>query len=165
MHGGSADQHTDSDHRCGELRVIDAVEFVATELLDDLVVTRPYDSVVLHNTCSMTQLGLNAAARAIAEKISGAVVVPVSTGCCAFAGDRGMLHPELTASATREEAAEVNARQHSAYASANRTCEIGMTRATGHTYHHILELLEMATRPWGAWSRQGSGHGRTRRVR
>ena len=140
-------QHTDPDHRYEELRVIDAVEFVATELLEHLVVTRPYDSVVLHNTCSMTQLGLNAAARAIAEKISSAVVVPVSTGCCAFAGDRGMLHPELTASATREEAAEVNARQHSAYASANRTCEIGMTRATGHTYHHILELLEMATRP------------------
>lgn len=139
--------HTDPDNRYAGLRVIDAVEFVATELLEDLVVTHPYDSVVLHNTCSMTQLGLNAAARAIAEKISSAVVVPISTGCCAFAGDRGMLHPELTASATREEAAEVNMRQHSAYASANRTCEIGMTRATGHTYHHILELLDMATRP------------------
>ena len=33
-----------------------------------------------------------------------------------------------------------------AYASLNRTCEIAMTRATGRTYVHILELLAQATR-------------------
>ncbi|WOP17780.1 FAD-binding and (Fe-S)-binding domain-containing protein [Raineyella sp. LH-20] len=145
-------QHTDPDQAYGELTIIDAVEFVADRLLDDLVVTHPYDTVVLHNTCSMTHLGLNAAARAIAEKIASSVIVPVATGCCAFAGDRGMLHPELTASATTGEAAEVAARVgqgtgRTAYASANRTCEVGMTRATGQTYHHILELLDLATRP------------------
>ncbi|SDB86658.1 D-lactate dehydrogenase [Raineyella antarctica] len=145
-------QHKDPDQRYDDLRIIDAVEFVADQLLDDLVVTRPYDTVVLHNTCSMTQLGLNAAARAIAEKIATSVIVPVATGCCAFAGDRGMLHPELTASATRAEATEVGARTgnssgRTAYASANRTCEVGMSRATGQTYHHILELLDLATRP------------------
>ena len=32
-------------------------------------------------------------AGAVAEKVD----VPVNWGCCAFAGDRGMLHPELTA--------------------------------------------------------------------
>ncbi len=135
------------DETYAGLQIIDAVEFVADQVLDDLTVTRPFDSVVLHNTCSMTHLGLNAAARAIAETISGSVLVPDATGCCAFAGDRGMLHPELTASATAPETAEVNAAVHTAYASANRTCEVGMTRATGHTYHHILELLEAATRP------------------
>ena len=34
-----------------------------------------------------------------------------------------------------------------AHASCNRTCEIGMTRATGAEYRHVLELLEEATRP------------------
>ena len=37
------------------------------------------------------------------------VIVPLDAGCCAFAGDRGFLVPELTASATRLEAAEVKA--------------------------------------------------------
>ena len=37
--------------------------------------------------------------------------VPDDWGCCAFAGDRGMLHPELTASATAREAAEVDGRR------------------------------------------------------
>ena len=57
-----------------------------------------------------------------------------------------MLHPELTASATAREAAEVGERGFAAYASTNRTCEIGMSRATDRTYRHILELLEEATR-------------------
>ena len=34
-----------------------------------------------------------------------------------------------------------------AYASVNRTCELGMTRATGHPYQHLLEILEAVTRP------------------
>ncbi len=68
----------------------------------------------------------------------------------AFAGDRGLLHPELTASAIAPEAGERSTRTFAAYASSNRTCEIGMTRATGKPYVHILELLEAATREVGS---------------
>lgn len=82
-------------------------------------------------------------ARACAEE----VVVPVDAGCCAFAGDRGMLHPELTAAATAAEAAEVTARTFDAHLSANRMCEIGMDRATGRSYGSVLLALERATRP------------------
>lgn len=56
-----------------------------------------------------------------------------------------MLHPELTDGATREEAADVAARPTEQYASCNRTCEMGMTRATGRTYRHVLELLAERT--------------------
>ena len=41
--------------------------------------------------------------------VAAEVTVPVDWGCCGFAGDRGLLHPELTASATAREAAEVAA--------------------------------------------------------
>ena len=51
-----------------------------------------------------------------------------------------MLHPELTASATRAEASEVRKATYDAYLSSNRTCELGMTRATGQTYRHVLEM-------------------------
>jgi D-lactate dehydrogenase len=53
-----------------------------------------------------------------------------------------MLHPELTASATAAEAAEVDRGHADGYVSCNRTCEIGMTRATGHDYQHVLEILD-----------------------
>ena len=62
-----------------------------------------------------------------------------------------MLHPELTASATEVESAEVRAADadrggFDAFVSANRTCEIGMTRATGQPYRHVVEVLEELTR-------------------
>ena len=73
------------------------------------------------------------------------MTVPDTWGCCGFAGDRGLLHPELTASATKAQAAEIAEGHFDAYASCNRTCELGMTRATGAQYQHILELVDWAS--------------------
>ncbi|MCR2802114.1 FAD-binding and (Fe-S)-binding domain-containing protein [Microbacterium sp. zg-Y818] len=129
-------------------RTEDAVDFVARLVLPVLGEVAPIvDSLVLHPTCSSTQMGLNPALQAVGAAVASTVTVPDAWGCCAFAGDRGMLHPELTASATAAEAAEVAAIGADAHASCNRTCEIGMTRATGREYRHVLELLEEATRP------------------
>ena len=126
--------------------VLDVIEFAADELLHRLTVTRPLDSVMVHPTCASTRLGINGDLMEIAQFISDDVSVPLSWSCCGFAGDRGLLHPELTASATQDMAAEINRHHYDGYASVNRTCEIGMTQATGQPYRHILELLEQATR-------------------
>ncbi|MCI0157729.1 FAD-binding oxidoreductase [Leifsonia shinshuensis] len=126
------------------VRVIDSVAFVADRVLPSLPPAARVPSVTLHPTCSSTHLGLDAALRAVAAAAAEVVVVPEDWGCCAFAGDRGMLHPELTASATQREAAEVRAAASTHHASLNRTCEIGMSRATGERYEHILEVLDAA---------------------
>ncbi len=134
----------------GELgiRVLDAVAFVDEYVLPRLPPLPPGEklaSLELHPTCSSTRLGINAALLRIAAAAAEEVLVPEEWGCCAFAGDRGMLHPELTASATAAEAAEVRASGSTAHASLNRTCELGMTRATGAPYLHVLQLLDSAT--------------------
>ncbi|WP_341394202.1 FAD-binding and (Fe-S)-binding domain-containing protein [Arthrobacter sp. G119Y2] len=128
------------------LQFVDSVEFVRDTVLPQLEVTRKLPSMALHPTCSSTQLGANEALHAVADAVAEEVFVPPSWGCCAFAGDRGLLHPELTESATDQQAAEINEREFAAYASVNRTCEIGMSKATGHTYRHVLEYLAEATR-------------------
>lgn len=128
------------------LRIVDAVDFTAQRILPALNVSLRLESLALHPTCSSTRLGSNDHLRELANAIASDAIVPEAWGCCAFAGDRGMLHSELTASATAAEAAELAERGYDAYASCNRTCEIGMTRATGEPYVHILELLERATR-------------------
>ena len=126
----------------------DAVAFVTRVVMPRLgEVTPIVDSLVLHPTCSSTQMGLNPDLQRVADAVATTTTTPDAWGCCAFAGDRGMLHPELTASATAAEAAEVRTLGAQAHASCNRTCEIGMTRATGEQYRHVLELLEEATRP------------------
>ncbi len=142
---------TEGFHRLVEaagasVRVVDAVEYAADALLPRLAVTRRLGSLALHPTCSSTRLGLDGPLSALAAAIADEVVVPDGWQCCGFAGDRGLLHPELTASATRREAAAVQGRRFDGYASVNRTCELGMARATGEDYRHILELVEEATR-------------------
>jgi D-lactate dehydrogenase len=128
------------------VRVLDAVTFAVSTLLPRLRVTRRLDSLALHPTCSSTRLGIDADLRALAAAVADEVVVPDGWGCCAFAGDRGLLHPELTAAATAAEADAVRGRDFDGYASVNRTCEMGLARATGRGYRHVLELLEEATR-------------------
>ncbi|MFC7547942.1 FAD-binding and (Fe-S)-binding domain-containing protein [Plantactinospora sp. GCM10030261] len=128
-----------------DLRIVDAVAFAATDLLPRLTVRRGLGSLALHPTCSSTRLGIDDAILTVARAIADEVVVPDGWQCCGFAGDRGLLRPELTAAATREEAAAVRERDFDAYASLNRTCEIGMARATGRPYRHLLELLDEAT--------------------
>lgn len=124
------------------LQIIDAVAFVDEHLLDRLSVTARIGSLALHPTCSSTRIGTNAALLRMAARIADEVIVADGWGCCAFAGDRGLLHPELTASATAAEAAATVGRSFDAYASTNRTCELGMTRATGRQYQHLIEVLE-----------------------
>ncbi|WP_058629838.1 FAD-binding and (Fe-S)-binding domain-containing protein [Microbacterium testaceum] len=128
------------------VEVVDAVAFVASVLLPRLAPTPVAELLALHPTCSSTQLGIDPALRAVGEAVASEVRVPDAWGCCAYAGDRGMLHPELTEAATAPEAAEVAGWGADAHASCNRTCELGMTRATGESYVHVLELLERATR-------------------
>ncbi|MEU2023911.1 FAD-binding and (Fe-S)-binding domain-containing protein [Streptomyces sp. NPDC016469] len=130
-----------------ELTVVDSLVWAADELLPELTVERKSRSAVLHPTCSMEHLDDVDRLRAIADACADEAVVPDDAACCGFAGDRGMLHKELTASATAKEAAEVRSREYDAYLSANRMCEIGMDRATGRSYHSALMELEWATRP------------------
>lgn len=136
-----------SDTSGNPLTVIDAVEFATTHILPQLPGHQKIESLALHPTCSSTRTGINPALESLARGIAERVEIPENWGCCGFAGDRGMLHPELTESATRAQAAEVRAMDATAHVSCNRTCELGMTRATGKPYRHVLELLEELTRP------------------
>ncbi|MGA2083347.1 MAG: FAD-binding and (Fe-S)-binding domain-containing protein [Holophaga sp.] len=132
--------------RFDRLSIVDSVEFAHDELLPRLTVTRKLGSVALHPVCSVTKMDLTPKLQAIAQACAEEVVIPRDAGCCGFAGDRGFLFPELTASATRHEAEEVCAREFDGQFSSSRTCEVGMTRATGKIYRSYLYMLEAATR-------------------
>jgi D-lactate dehydrogenase len=127
--------------------VIDAITFTRDTVLPRLPQVEGVSrlpSLVVHPTCSTTRLGVTADLLAVAGTIADTVEVPADWGCCGFAGDRGLLHPELTASATATQAAQVRDIDAPAHASANRTCEIGMTRATDRPYAHVVEHLAIA---------------------
>ncbi len=132
--------------RHGALEVLDSIAW-AERLLPDLEVARRAGAATVHPTCSARHLGLARALERIAGELAGEVFVPPTATCCGFAGDRGFLHPELTAAATREESAEVEARGFDFHLSSNRTCEVALERATGRPYESFVFLLEELTRP------------------
>src|SRR5829696_2102292 len=131
--------------RHGKLEILDSVAW-AQRLLPNLQIKEKLGSVAVHPTCSTRHLGLERELRAIAGEMANEVVQPVRATCCGMAGDRGLLHPELTASATAEEAAELSGTQHDAYLCSNRTCEIGLQQATGAAYESFLIPLERVSR-------------------
>ena len=130
--------------RFAQLEVLDSVEWLE-RLLPALSIARTR-AVAVHPTCSTRHMDTTTTLQRVAEALAEDVYVPPSAFCCGYAGDRGMLHPELTASATAPEAAEVNARTFDAYVSSNRTCEIGLTDGTGRQYVSIVQLAEQNSR-------------------
>ena len=95
-------------------------------------------------TCSTQHMGLGDKMVAIARRCAKEVIVPLDTGCCGFAGDRGLLVPGLTESATKMESNEIIDIDADGYYSTSRTCEMGMTLATDKSYDSILSLLHEA---------------------
>ncbi|MBP1627903.1 MAG: linked oxidase-like protein, partial [Holophagaceae bacterium] len=136
----------ENQERFDRLKILDSVSFVHDQVLPKLEIKRKVGSVALHPVCSVTKMNLASKLEAIARACAEQVEVPLNAGCCGFAGDRGFLHPELTASATRREAADLAGQDFDGYYSSSRTCEVGMTRATGRIYRSYLFMLEEASR-------------------
>ena len=132
--------------RLARLEVIDSVAWASERLLPKLEITRKVGSATVHPTCATRQMGLASRLESLAGALAEQVYVAPSATCCGFAGDRGISHPELTESATRDQAEELAGRTFDAHLSNNRTCEIGLSRATGARYESFLFLLEELTR-------------------
>jgi D-lactate dehydrogenase len=129
------------------LTIYDSITWAHDHLLPRLSVARRVSSVAVHPVCSVQTLGLTKSLQSLAGALADKAVTPIHATCCGFAGDRGFLHPELTKSATAEEAAELSSQTHEAYVCSNRTCEIGLNLATDKPFRSIVFLLEELSRP------------------
>lgn len=132
--------------RLGQLEILDSVAWAHDRLLPWLEVSEKVGSAAVHPTCATRHLGLTHRLEALANALADDVFVPPTATCCGFAGDRGISHPELTEAATAAEASEVAVHPCAAHLSNNRTCEIGLQRATGEPYESVILLLERLTR-------------------
>jgi D-lactate dehydrogenase len=132
--------------RLGKLEILDSVAWAHDRLLPWLEVREKVSSATVHPTCATRHMGLSHRLGSLARALADEVHVAPSATCCGFAGDRGISHPELTAAATRPQAEELSGRHFDARLSNNRTCEIGLERATGEPYESVVLLLERLTR-------------------
>jgi D-lactate dehydrogenase len=144
----TAEEYLSQDdlERYQSMTILDSLELIHDTLLPKLEIHVVDEDVILHPNCSARKLGLDGKMLSIAQHCARSATVPLDLGCCAFAGDRGLLYPELTASATQKETAEVLSRDYGGYYSSNITCEMGMSEGTGKDYVGIVYLVEKASR-------------------
>jgi D-lactate dehydrogenase len=142
--------------RHGKLEIIDSIAWARERLLPRLQVDRKLGTIAVHPPCASRHLELDRSLAAIAGELAEEVVVPLTATCCGFAGDRGMLHPELPLSATAPQAAELAGRAFDAHVCSNRTCEIGLQQGTGRTYESFVFALEELTRSNGGVGAAGA---------
>ncbi len=132
--------------RFDRLQVTDSVEWLRDAVLPRLPPARRVARVAAHPTCATWEMGHTPALEAVARALGEEVLLPPLPVCCGFAGDRGFLRPELTASALAPEAARLAAAAPDLCESGNRTCESGLARATGRAWKPLAVALEEATR-------------------
>ena len=117
------------------------------DLLPSLNIHKTIPNILVHPTCSTTHLGLSETLLEIASALAASAEIPLGTTCCGTAGDRGLLHPELVHSATRDTIVQIQSSgDETCFVSANRTCEFGMRQTTGKVYESFIYALEEATR-------------------
>ena len=123
------------------LQIYDVIEYLAPLIPQDRLAKSP-KTVMLHIPCSMQHLGiandLIRLAQACAE-----IIIPPDITCCGFAGDKGFFMKELNQSALSTLKAHIPEGCQAGY-SASRSCEIGLSRASGIPYQSLIYLIAEA---------------------
>ncbi|MFM2145440.1 MAG: hypothetical protein RL732_276 [Bacteroidota bacterium] len=124
------------------MRIVDSIDFLHEYVLPAAVVGNRKNKVALHPVCSLKKMGTESRFVAVARHFADTVTVPETAGCCGMAGDRGFLVPELTASATRAEAASLSGASYEGYYSSTKTCEMALSAAVKANYESVLYLAD-----------------------
>lgn len=126
----------------GKLELNEPAAFIKKYLLNKLNITPVEEKVAVFAVCSAKKLGIDNDLYEIVKKCAKEVVV-IDSNCCGFAGDRGFTFPELNSYGTRHMKEQTNGCK-SGYAT-SRTCEIGLSEATGLDFKSVLYLIDRAS--------------------
>ena len=132
-------------HKIKRMRLYEPSEFILEFLADRLDFHQTDTPVAIHLTCSMRLMHKTDKMLELARMCSTNVVVPEGVGCCGFAGDKGMTHPELNKYALRKLKDQVKG-VPVGYSN-SRTCEIGLATNSGIPYVSIAYLVNRCTTP------------------
>ena len=129
------------------VQLYESAEFIWKFLKDRLEFVKNDTPVALHLTCSTKIMKIDKIVYDLACLCSSQVLVPEGVGCCGFAGDKGMTHPELNKYALRKLRTQINEKGIRTGYSNSRTCEIGLQTNSGIPYRSIVYLVNSCTKP------------------
>jgi D-lactate dehydrogenase len=127
------------------LTILDGIEFAHDVLMGKLDLIPAVRTVAVHPVCSVRKMGLEAKLLTLTKACSGRADVPVNSGCCGVAGDRGFVFPELPQAALAPLVRELEGLDADRFVASSRSCEAGLTRVTGKPYCSFWQLLDEAS--------------------
>jgi D-lactate dehydrogenase len=130
----------------GDAPVLDSSQFLLSQVLPRLTITRKLPVVAVHHNCSAQRLAEQPMTEAIARACADEVAVLSSVTCCGYAGDKGLFFPELNAHATRFVKADIPTGCTLGVSTVS-TCASGLSEHAGVPFVGLASLLEWASRP------------------
>jgi D-lactate dehydrogenase len=124
------------------MTILDLSEFISDYILPRINIKSKLNRVILHQNCSVRKLNIENRMESIAANCADEVIIPESQSCCGMGGDRGLIFPELTQSATKYESAEVRNVHADGFYSSNLPCEAAMSQETNKNYLSIAYLVD-----------------------
>jgi D-lactate dehydrogenase len=131
--------------KMSRVQLYESAEFVWKFLKERLIFKQQDTPVALHLTCSTRIMKIDRIVYDLACLCSSSVLVPEGVGCCGFAGDKGMTHPELNAYALRKLRTQIEEKGIEVGYSNSRTCEMGLQTNSGIPYRSIIYLVNECT--------------------
>ncbi|MBD3586747.1 FAD-binding oxidoreductase [Salinimonas sp. HHU 13199] len=129
-----------------EIKVTELTQYLNEVVAPRLLITPVKAPVALHVSCSSQHLDGAAGLRALADKLCDEIFRPSHISCCGFAGDKGFTTPELNQAALSPLREQLPANCHRGISN-SRTCEIGLSQASGIPYEHIAYLMNEVSEP------------------
>ncbi len=127
-------------NKWNKLKFVDIIPFLKniTEEIDKPPLKK---KIVLHPTCSTHKMEHLDVMKKLASNCAEEVIIPQNTSCCGFAGDRGLIIPELSTNAIEKNKQYLSdeEKQYDGYSS-SRFCEIGLS-TSDQNYVNIALLV------------------------
>ncbi len=135
--------YTMKENMTQPLKLYEPIEFILKHVAPYLDFTPVEETVSVYAVCSTKKMGQHENLVKLAEKCATNVINP-DTNCCGFAGDRGFTHPELNEHGLKDFKIQHHTNVTHGY-STSRTCEIGLSCASGISYKSIIYLVDQVT--------------------
>jgi D-lactate dehydrogenase len=123
-----------------KLKFLDIIPFLDSITKDSN--HKPLDiEIIVYPTCSTQKMKHTQVMHSLAKRCARKVTIPENNNCCGFAGDRGLIVPQLTKNAVRINKEQLSSKQRKINGySSSRMCEIGMSD-NEQTYTSIALLV------------------------
>jgi D-lactate dehydrogenase len=128
----------------GHVQIFDSIDFIAQFCLDKIDIQPSEEPVALHITCSSQRAGISERVIQVAKLCTSNLILPRDISCCGFAGEKGLLQPELNRHALQSLASQLPEDCHMGVSN-SRTCELGLSRHTGIPFQSLIYLLDRAS--------------------